>query len=69
MKKSLIVLIGIYLLLFEINIFAQSYPTRPVKIIVPYPPGGATDIAARLIAGSLTAVSYTHLTLPTIYSV
>ena len=54
MKKSLIVLIGIYLLLFEINIFAQSYPTRPVKIIVPYPPGGATDIAARLIAGSLT---------------
>jgi len=54
MKKSLIVLIGLYLLLFEINIFAQSYPTRPVKIIVPYPPGGATDIAARLIAGSLT---------------
>ena len=54
MKKSLIVLIGVYLLLFEINIFAQSYPTRPVKIIVPYPPGGATDIAARLIAGSLT---------------
>jgi tripartite-type tricarboxylate transporter receptor subunit TctC len=54
MKKSLIVLIGLYLLLFEISIYAQSYPTRPVKIIVPYPPGGATDIAARLIAGSLT---------------
>ena len=28
---------------------AQSYPTRPVRWIVGYPPAGATDIAARLI--------------------
>lgn len=32
---------------------AQDYPTKPVKIIVPYPIGGASDITARLIADKL----------------
>lgn len=32
---------------------AQSYPARQVKIIVPFPPGGSTDIMARVIASRL----------------
>jgi tripartite-type tricarboxylate transporter receptor subunit TctC len=33
---------------------AQTYPTRPVKIIVPLPPGSAPDVRHRLIAQALT---------------
>jgi len=29
---------------------AQSYPARPVRVIVPYPPGGITDIVSRMVA-------------------
>jgi len=33
---------------------AESYPARPVRFIVPYPPGGTTDIVARGIGGKLS---------------
>ena len=34
-------------------VFAQPYPNRAVKVIVPWPPGQATDIAARMLAQKL----------------
>src|SRR6516225_4781914 len=33
---------------------AQAYPTRPVRFIVPFPPGGSVDPAARFIAESMS---------------
>ena len=33
---------------------AQTYPAKPVRIIVPFPPGGATDLVTRILAQKLT---------------
>ena len=33
---------------------AQTYPDRPLRLIVPYAPGGGTDLTSRLIARRLT---------------
>lgn len=44
------------LLLVPGSALAQSYPTKVVRIVVPYPPGGSNDVLARHLAQKLTPV-------------
>jgi tripartite-type tricarboxylate transporter receptor subunit TctC len=37
-------------LLMPLQVFAQAWPVKPVRIIVPYPAGGTSDILARTSA-------------------
>jgi tripartite-type tricarboxylate transporter receptor subunit TctC len=41
-------------LLFCATAFAQDYPSRPIRLIVTVPPGGAADFIARLVGGKLS---------------
>ncbi|MGE3993834.1 Bug family tripartite tricarboxylate transporter substrate binding protein [Pseudorhodoplanes sp.] len=41
---------------FATPAFAQGYPERPIRVIVPYPAGGSTDILARAIQQPLTEI-------------
>ncbi len=54
MKKLLSVLCAAAFAVAAPNAIAQNWPNKPLRMIVPYPPGGATDILGRLISQKLT---------------
>jgi tripartite-type tricarboxylate transporter receptor subunit TctC len=47
-------LLSLCALAFSGAVFAQAYPNRTVKVIIPWPPGQATDLAARIVAEKLS---------------
>jgi tripartite-type tricarboxylate transporter receptor subunit TctC len=51
---SMRALTALFLALFSQVVFPQQYPSRPLKLIVPFPPAGATDIVGRIVAQKLS---------------
>src|SRR5665811_1805321 len=58
MKRILFVLVVVLAFVAAIPVQAADFPEKEVQIIIPWAPGGATDLIFR------APVSYTHLTLP-----
>ena len=48
------ILLSLLLVLAAHAVSAQGWPTRPVRVVVPFPPGGSTDIATRPVADRLS---------------
>ncbi|MFM7008486.1 MAG: Bug family tripartite tricarboxylate transporter substrate binding protein [Betaproteobacteria bacterium] len=52
-RNILIATLGIVGTLLSAPSMAQAYPTKPIKLVIPFPAGGATDIVGRVVAQQL----------------
>ena len=64
--KFILCLVLATMMAMGISAYAADYPTKPIMFQVPYPPGGSTDVGARIAASipdAIQPVSRYHLNL------
>jgi len=54
MKFFIRFVFGLFLVLMTSMLWAQSWPTKPVRMIIAFPPGGPTDLVSRVLAQKLS---------------
>jgi tripartite-type tricarboxylate transporter receptor subunit TctC len=52
--RSLMLTAAGMLLALSTSVVAQDYPTKPVRLIIPFPPGGSNDVVGRMVATQLS---------------
>ncbi len=57
MKKSVALLTGLTLLLLPGAAWAEDFPAKPIRLIVPFPAGGPNDIIARVIGQRMSEIA------------
>ena len=56
MQRWFLVVLGLCASLLSVSALAQAYPAKPVKLVVTYPPGGSSDLMARVFGQKLSEI-------------
>jgi tripartite-type tricarboxylate transporter receptor subunit TctC len=56
MNKRVVAALTAALSLLSVDAFAQAWPTKPIRLVAPYPPAGQTDVVSRYFADRLSGV-------------
>ncbi len=57
LKPALVVIIGLVALCAPLAAAAQEFPAKPIRWLIPFPPGGGTDFVSRVVGGKLAEVT------------